>query len=423
MEEKQKGKTIKVGYRKLTIDGQELRWKEGEGLRKEENFGIKKKLRDSLTRWKTQEQEGGSAACILSEKVDGAKARGLKICIWKGLMNKDKQFWEFIKEYDVVGLIETWIEDKIWKKIIDTLPKELKWECQLARREKTKGRAIGSIITGVKNHIEEAPTPAEEEGIMERRLTRRREVWRIISIYSREMEKTKKKLEKMLSETDSRKIIIGGDWNARIGEDGTDNWGEEEDGRRRRSKDKVKNEEGKKMMEMVEENGWCILNRNTEGDKEGEWTYLGPRDSSVIDYAVVSAITKRDIIEFKVEERIESVHMPIRIEVEMPQEPEQSVEKRKWKELRLWTEEAVQQYREETERLEFKEESINEMMKEISEKLHKAVRKKKVREWKIVWNRWWDQECTRKKREARKALRKWKKGKGQRTEYIQKRKL
>lgn len=63
------------------------------------------------------------------------------------------------------------------------------------------------------------------------------------------------------------------------------------------------------MVEMVEKNGWCILNGNVEKDEEGKWTYLEPRKNSVIDYAVVSAITKRDIVEFKVEERVESDHM------------------------------------------------------------------------------------------------------------------
>lgn len=62
----------------------------------------------------------------------------------------NKQFWEYIKEHDVVGLIETWIEDKVWKKIKDILPKEFNWECQPARREKMKGK-VGGIITGVKN--------------------------------------------------------------------------------------------------------------------------------------------------------------------------------------------------------------------------------------------------------------------------------
>lgn len=69
---------------------------------------------------------------------------------------------------------------------------------------------------------------------MERKLTIGKEVWRIITIYSSEIESTKKNLEKMISETDSSKVIIGGNWNARIRKDGTDNGGEERDGVRRK---------------------------------------------------------------------------------------------------------------------------------------------------------------------------------------------
>lgn len=129
-------------------------------------------------------------------------------------------------------------------KIKDTLPKEFNWEYQPARREKTKRRAIEGIITGVRKYIEETPTPLEEEGIMERKLIIGKEVWRIITIYSREIENTRKNLEKTISETDSSKVIIG--------ENSTDYGGEEEDGRRSRSKDKVKNEEGKKWWKRTD---------------------------------------------------------------------------------------------------------------------------------------------------------------------------
>lgn len=136
---------------------------------------------------------------------------------------------------------------------------------------------------------------------------------------------------------------------------------------------------------MVEENGWYILNGNMEKDEEEKWTYVGPRGNSTIDYAVVSAIIKKDFTEFKVEERVESDHMSIKVKAKAKtaQERELRVEKENWKELKIWTEEATQQYKEEAEKIEFKEENINEMMKEISEKLNKAVRKKKIREWKI----------------------------------------
>lgn len=44
--------------------------------------------------------------------------------------------------------------------------------------------------------------------------------------------------------------------------------------RPRRTKDKIKNDEGKKMLEMVEENGWSILNGNTEDDEDQVWKYI-----------------------------------------------------------------------------------------------------------------------------------------------------
>jgi hypothetical protein len=53
--------------------------------------------------------------------------------------------------------------------------------------------------------------------------------------------------------------------------------GERGDGKRK-SKDKVENAEGKRLMEWIEENGWEALNGNKQGNEEGyffqEWTYI-----------------------------------------------------------------------------------------------------------------------------------------------------
>lgn len=39
---------------------------------------------------------------------------GAKILFWNvvEIKNKDEEFWEFIKEHEIVGLTETWLEDK-----------------------------------------------------------------------------------------------------------------------------------------------------------------------------------------------------------------------------------------------------------------------------------------------------------------------
>lgn len=43
------------------------------------------------------------------------------------------------------------------------------------------------------------------------------------------------------------------------------------------------------MLEWVEERGWCLANGTKWGDEEGEFTYVGARGASVIDYLLVNA--------------------------------------------------------------------------------------------------------------------------------------
>jgi hypothetical protein len=57
---------------------------------------------------------------------------------------------------------------------------------------------------------------------------------------------------------------------------------------KRKSKNEVKNSEGKRLMERIEENGWEVLNGNKQGDEEGEWTCIGSRGETVINYGVVN---------------------------------------------------------------------------------------------------------------------------------------
>ncbi|KAL6254708.1 hypothetical protein P5V15_014018 [Pogonomyrmex californicus] len=63
---------------------------------------------------------------------------------WKesGLDNKDIHFWKYIKKFDIIGILKTWIEEKRWKSLKDYLPGEFRWRCQFARREKNRGRAM-----------------------------------------------------------------------------------------------------------------------------------------------------------------------------------------------------------------------------------------------------------------------------------------
>lgn len=53
------------------------------------------------------------------------------------------------------------------------------------------------------------------------------------------------------------------------------------------------------------------MNGNREGDEEGEWTYMGPGEASVVDYAIENQKGWEKIKSFKVREIVESDHQPL----------------------------------------------------------------------------------------------------------------
>lgn len=96
-------------------------------------------------------------------------------------------------------------------------------------------------------------------------------------------------------------IIVGGDFNIRTGEGG--GWDDQAGEGNRKSKDKTIGVGAEKMVELVSEVGGRILNGTTEGDREGEFTYVGGRGSLVIDYIFVNEAGYNIVNSFKVGER------------------------------------------------------------------------------------------------------------------------
>jgi len=67
-----------------------------------------------------------------------------------GLGRKDEEFWEYISNYDFVGLVETWVDEERWEKIKGWLPSSHEWKYSAARKEKRKGRAKGGMMIGTR---------------------------------------------------------------------------------------------------------------------------------------------------------------------------------------------------------------------------------------------------------------------------------
>lgn len=88
-----------------------------------------------------------------------------------------------------------------------------------------------------------------------------------MSIYNRGGErKTLIELEKRIKEREGR-IVVGGDFNARI-EKGGIIWNGEEEEEARNTEDEKLNALGKVLLEMIGREGWGILNGSKQGDEE-----------------------------------------------------------------------------------------------------------------------------------------------------------
>lgn len=111
--------------------------------------------------------------------------------------------------------------------------------------------------------------------------------WRVLTVYSQKIEETMKEIVEGIEEEEEEALLIGGDFNARVGDEGGP-FREimPENGRKRKSKDKMVNREGRMLVKKVNEKGWAILNRSY--GREAEWTYIGEKGSSVIDYAILN---------------------------------------------------------------------------------------------------------------------------------------
>lgn len=73
-----------------------------------------------------------------------------------GLKNEDRDFWNGLRDWDVVTLTETWIEKKKWSNLKEKLLGGYVWELQEAKKRYKKGRALRGIVMGImKELIEE----------------------------------------------------------------------------------------------------------------------------------------------------------------------------------------------------------------------------------------------------------------------------
>jgi len=243
---------------------------------REENFRISREGRRGEEGWGEGDRDRDKGKRKLGDKIR-------KVLFWNvaGGGNKDKEFWKYIRSFDIINLCETWINEKGWESLKERLPVSHEWGCSFASRKGSRGRAKGGFLVGKKMEGDKRGSKLnirkENEEMVWCNMYIGKESLDIIMVYGGK-ERGKlgdRKIEEFIGKEDLGSVIIGGDFNIRIGELG--NGGIEESVAERYSKDKVIGNGGIQLAEWIMEKGWMILNGRTEGDWEGEYTYVGAR--------------------------------------------------------------------------------------------------------------------------------------------------
>lgn len=134
----------------------------------------------------------------------GEEEKGWRIGFWNvaGLRNKDEDFWAGLRKWEVIVLLETWMNEKGWRGIKRKLPRGYVWGLQWTEKNK-KGKAMGGMVMGIKREIVEKGKGIEtgKEGMIVGRVKVGDQSWRVVGVYvNGNMEETLRGVEGWVEE-------------------------------------------------------------------------------------------------------------------------------------------------------------------------------------------------------------------------------
>jgi len=95
--------------------------------------------------------------------------------------------------------------EEVWKKVSAKMPNKFKWNCIPATKECGKGRAKGGIVTAVSKDLKGAKMKENNKRAMELCVTHNKNKWRIITVYSQNIEGT---MDSLMEEIEKKRRNI-----------------------------------------------------------------------------------------------------------------------------------------------------------------------------------------------------------------------
>lgn len=190
----------------------------------------------------------------------------------QGLRKKAAETAKYMSQFDIIALQETWIENNHYGRTEKNLPAGYNWIWTEAVREKKKGRPAGGLVFGIRKELQYKEWEGNCKGCWASVEVEISGKWfSILMVYNNtHLDNMKTELSSYLQRNLNKRVIIGGDLNARIGTLGSTEYNEE-----RPTKDTSINEEGRKWVNLLDTYGISILNGNMDGDTEGNITHPG----------------------------------------------------------------------------------------------------------------------------------------------------
>lgn len=116
-------------------------------------------------------------------------------------LEKVRRAWDFLKQYDIINLQESWVQEKNVRKWKVKFDRIYNWSIKATFRINKKGKAMGGVILGVKKTKNEQVKRVGLRAVVEEiRLEKERKANFVISYNNGKIEEVVKRFEELNDE-------------------------------------------------------------------------------------------------------------------------------------------------------------------------------------------------------------------------------